>query len=181
MKRREFLKNTAVASSVSFLPSAVWPASQDKMLRTAHIGVGGMGAEDLKSVSSHKRVKVVALCDVDSKNLEAALQMHPGARGFSDYRLLFSQMANEIDAVIVSTPDHTHAPASMLAMQLDKPVYCQKPLAHQVSEVRAMRKLAEEKDLITQMGIQVHSFYDYKLATLLIQAGIIGKVRTVRA
>ncbi|NNK10762.1 MAG: Gfo/Idh/MocA family oxidoreductase [Flavobacteriaceae bacterium] len=181
MKRREFLKNTAVASSVSLLPSAVWPASQDKMLRTAHIGVGGMGAEDLKSVSSHKRVKVVALCDVDSKNLEAALQMHPGARGFSDYRLLFSQMANEIDAVIVSTPDHTHAPASMLAMQLDKPVYCQKPLAHQVSEVRAMRKLAEEKDLITQMGIQVHSFYDYKLATLLIQSGIIGKVSCVRA
>ncbi|QBA63390.1 Gfo/Idh/MocA family protein [Muriicola soli] len=181
MKRREFLKNTAVASSVSLLPSAVWPASQDKMLRTAHIGVGGMGAEDLKSVSSHKQVKVVALCDVDSKNLEAALQMHPGARGFSDYRLLFSQMANEIDAVIVSTPDHTHAPASMLAMQLDKPVYCQKPLAHHVSEVRAMRKLAEEKDLITQMGIQVHSFYDYKLATLLIQSGIIGKVSCVRA
>ncbi|MBT8284662.1 MAG: Gfo/Idh/MocA family oxidoreductase, partial [Flavobacteriaceae bacterium] len=115
MKRRDFLKNTAVASSVSLLPSAVWPASQDKVLRTAHIGVGGMGAEDLKSITSHKQVKVVALCDVDSKNLEAALQMHPEAKGFADYRLLFSQMADEIDAVIVSTPDHTHAPASMLA------------------------------------------------------------------
>lgn len=181
MKRRDFLKNTAVASSVSLLPSSMWGIHQDKKLRTAHIGVGGMGAEDLKSVSSHKMVEVVALCDVDSKNLEAAKLLHPNARGFADYRVLFSEMANEIDAVIVSTPDHTHAPASMLAMQLDKPIYCQKPLAHHVAEARAMRKLAEEKNLITQMGIQVHSFYDYKLATLLIQSGIIGKVSCVRA
>lgn len=181
MKRRDFLKNTAVASSVSLLPSSIWSAAQDKVLRTAHIGVGGMGAEDLKSISSHEKVKVVALCDVDSKNLEAARQLHPAARGFADYRVMFSEMADEIDAVIVSTPDHSHAPASMLAMQLDKPVYCQKPLAHHVSEVRAMKKLAEEKNLTTQMGIQVHSFYDYKLATLLIRSGIIGKVSCVRA
>ncbi len=72
MKRRDFLKNTAVASSVSLLPSSIWGIHQDKKLRTAHIGVGGMGAEDLKSVSSHKMVEVVALCDVDTKNLEAA-------------------------------------------------------------------------------------------------------------
>ena len=72
MKRREFLKNTAVASSVSLLPSTMWGMHQDKKLRTAHIGVGGMGAEDLKSVSSHQKVEVVALCDVDSTNLEAA-------------------------------------------------------------------------------------------------------------
>ncbi|MDZ7605943.1 MAG: Gfo/Idh/MocA family oxidoreductase [Cyclobacteriaceae bacterium] len=94
---------------------------------------------------------------------------------------MFEEMGNEIDAVVVSTPDHTHAPASMLAMEHNKPVYCQKPLTHHVTEARAMRKIAEEKKLVTQMGIQVHSFYDYKLATLLIQAGIIGKVSTVRA
>jgi predicted dehydrogenase len=90
-------------------------------------------------------------------------------------------MDNEIDAVVVSTPDHTHAPASLMAMEMSKPVYCQKPLTHYVSEARAMRQLAEKKNIITQMGIQVHSFYDYKLATLLIQSGIIGKVHKVHA
>src|SRR5690606_40021173 len=83
--------------------------------------------------------------------------------------------------VIVSTPDHTHAPASLMAMKMDKPVYCQKPLTHHVSEARERKKVAEKKGLVTQMGIQVHSFYDYKLATLLIQSGSIGKVHTVRA
>ncbi len=100
---------------------------------------------------------------------------------FFDYRVMLEEMGDEIDVVIVSTPDHTHAPASLLAMEMDKAVYCQKPLTHYVSESREMKKVAEEKGLITQMGIQVHSFYDYKLATLLIQSGIIGKVHTVHA
>jgi predicted dehydrogenase len=181
MKRRDFLKNTAVVSSVSLLPSSVWALTPDKRLRTAHVGVGGMGFEDLKSISSHAMVDVTALCDVDSNNLAAAQKLFPNAKVYADYRLLLKEMANEIDAVIVSTPDHSHAPVSMMAMEMNKPVYCQKPLTHHVSEARAMRKLAEEKNLITQMGIQVHSFYDYKLATLLIQSGIIGKVSTVRA
>ena len=94
---------------------------------------------------------------------------------------MLNNMAVDIDAVIVSTPDHTHAPVSIMAMEMNKPVYCQKPLTHFVSEARSMRKLAEEKNLITQMGIQVHSFYEYKLATILIQSGILGKVHTVRA
>lgn len=140
-----------------------------------------MGASDLEAISSHKKVDVVALCDVDATHLAAAKQLHPKAKTFSDYREMLSQMANEIDAVIISTPDHSHAPAAMLAMGMDKPVYCQKPLTHYVSEARAMKKMAIEKGLVTQMGIQVHSFYDYKLATLLIQSGIIGKVHTVHA
>jgi predicted dehydrogenase len=94
---------------------------------------------------------------------------------------MLNELTDKIDAVIVSTPDHTHAPAALMAIKKNKAVYCQKTLAHQVSEVREMRKIAEEKNLITQMGIQVHSFYDYKLATLLIQSGIIGKVSRVRA
>ena len=140
-----------------------------------------MGAADLKAISSHAQVDVVALCDVDAKNLAAAQKLHPQAKVFTDYRELLREMGSSVDAVVVSTPDHTHAPASMLAMQMDKPVYCQKPLAHHVSEVREMRDLAKKKKLVTQMGIQVHSFYDYKLATLLIQAGIVGKVSRVRA
>jgi predicted dehydrogenase len=140
-----------------------------------------MGAADLNDMSSHKSVEVVALCDVDSNALEAASKLHPKAKVYKDYRIMFDEIANSIDAVMVSTPDHTHAPVSMKAMELNKSVYCQKPLTHHVSEARAMRKIAKDKNLITQMGIQVHSFYDYKLATLLIQSGIIGKVSTVRA
>ena len=182
MKKRDFLKTTVAAASTVLLPSSLFANVQgNKRLRTAHIGVGGMGAADLKSISSHDRVDVTALCDVDANNLAAAKLKHPNAKTFSDYRVMLEAMQNEIDAVIVSTPDHTHAPASILAMDYNKPVYCQKPLAHHVSEVREMRRKAEEKNLVTQMGIQVHSFYDYKLATLLIQSGIIGKVATVRA
>ena len=181
MNKREFLKGAAALSSFALLPSGVWAFTKSKRLRTAHIGVGNMGAEDLKAISSHKLVDVTVLCDVDADNLAAAHALHPKAKIFSDYRKMLMEMGDQIDAVIVSTPDHTHAPASMMAMNMDKPVYCQKPLSHHVSEARAMRKLAEEKNLITQMGIQVHSFYDYKLATLLIQSGIIGKVNTVRA
>lgn len=181
MNKRDFLKSAALLTSASILPSTVWGLAGRAKLRTAHIGVGGMGAEDLKAISSHAEVEVVALCDVDANNLAAAQKLHPNAKTFTDYRKLLKEMAGSIDAVVVSTPDHTHAPASMMAMNMDKPVYCQKPLTHHVTEARAMRKLAEEKNLVTQMGIQVHSFYDYKLGTALIQSGIIGKVKTVRA
>ncbi|GAB1309245.1 Gfo/Idh/MocA family oxidoreductase [Urechidicola sp. KH5] len=183
MKKREFLKTTGVLALTAILPSTVlaMASKSDKKLRTAHIGVGNMGMEDLKDISSHPQVDVAALCDVDSKYLKAAHKMFPNAKIFKDYRVMLKEIKDDIDAVVVSTPDHTHAPASLLAMEMDKAVYCQKPLTHHVSEARAMNKLAQEKNLVTQMGIQVHSFYDYKLATLLIRDGIIGKVHTVRA
>nr|WP_321415164.1 Gfo/Idh/MocA family oxidoreductase [uncultured Allomuricauda sp.] len=182
MNKREFLKKSSVgALGIMLAPSILRAGFPKDKLRTAHIGVGNMGMEDLKAVSSHSAVEVIALCDVDAINLSTAHKMHPGARIFFDYRTMLEEMGDEIDAVIVSTPDHTHAPASLMAMNMDKPVYCQKPLTHYVSESREMKKVAAEKGLITQMGIQVHSFYDYKLATLLIQSGIIGKVHTVHA
>ncbi|WP_421813403.1 Gfo/Idh/MocA family protein [Flagellimonas sp.] len=182
MNKREFIKKSSVgALGIMFAPSILKAGFPKEKLRTAHIGVGNMGMEDLKAVSSHEAVEVIALCDVDAINLSTAHKMHPGARIFFDYRAMLEEMGDEIDAVIVSTPDHTHAPASLMAMNMDKPVYCQKPLTHYVSESREMKKVAAEKGLITQMGIQVHSFYDYKLATLLIQSGIIGKVHTVHA
>lgn len=190
MKRRIFIKTSAALAAAVVLPGCTSPATETaagttemaaSTLRTAHIGVGNMGLEDLKAVASHSGVKVTALCDVDSDNLTAAAELFPEAKTYKDYRVMLRETADEVDAVIVSTPDHTHAPASMQAMEMGKPVYCQKPLTHHVSEARAMRKMAKDKGLITQMGIQVHSFYDYKLATLLIQSGIIGKVKTVRA
>lgn len=181
MKRRDFLKGAAAFGSITLLPSSVWALAKNGKLRTAHIGVGGMGNADLGSIASHPQVEVTALCDVDSVRLAAAKKLHPNAKTFSDYRVLFDKMRDAIDAVIVSTPDHTHAPASMLAMQMGKPVYCQKPLTHHVSEARAMRKYAEDNKLITQMGIQCHSSDMYLKAALLIKSGIIGKVNTVRA
>ena len=183
MKKRDFLKSSIVLASATIIPSPLLISTSPKktILRTAHIGVGGMGASDLESISSHKSVQVVALCDVDKNSLDDAQKKFPDAKVFKDYRIMLSEMSESIDAVVVSTPDHSHAPASILAMEMDKPVYCQKPLTHFVSEARSMKKIAEEKKLVTQMGIQVHSFYDYKLATVLIQAGIIGKVHKVRA
>jgi len=181
MDRRHFIKTTAAFAAVSALPLSAMAMTKNTRLKTAHIGVGGMGAADLESISSHEMVDVVALCDVDSTALAAAKKLHPDAAVYSDYRQLLREMKDDIDAVIVSTPDHTHAPASMMAMEAGKAVYCQKPLTHHVTEARSMQKLAADKKLVTQMGIQVHSFYDYKLATLLIQAGIIGKVKCVRA
>nr|WP_299174726.1 Gfo/Idh/MocA family oxidoreductase [uncultured Allomuricauda sp.] len=186
--RRDFLKKSGVGALGLLAAPSVLSANEklrtikpDGRIRTAHIGVANMGAADLNDISSHSQVDVVALCDVDAINLSTARKKHPKARVFFDYRVMLDEMADEIDAVIVSTPDHTHAPASLMAMEMDKHVYCQKPLTHYVSESRAMKKVAQDKGLVTQMGIQVHSFYDYKLATLLIQDGIIGKVHTVHA
>ena len=181
MKKRTFLKTSALVIGTALLPGCDILANEKKKLRTAHIGVGNMGFEDLKAIASHSEVEVSALCDVDSQNLAKAKKMFPKAKIFKDYRVMLKQSQSDIDAVVVSTPDHTHAPASLLAMEMDKPVYCQKPLTHHVAEARMMRKVAESKNLVTQMGIQVHSFYDYKLATQLIQGGIIGKVHKVIA
>jgi predicted dehydrogenase len=181
INRRELLKGGAAVAIASMFPSWAWANNKDGRLRTAHVGLGSMGKNDLASIASHELVDVMALCDVDAKMLAPLRKAYPKAKFYSDYRIMLKEMADDIDAVIVSTPDHTHAPASMLAMDHGKAVYCQKPLTHHVSEARAMNKKAAEKKLVTQMGIQVHSFYDYKLATLLIQSGIIGKVKEVRA
>ena len=147
--RRNFIKSSAALASLSILPTSIWASSKSGRLRTAHIGVGGMGGADLNDISSHKLVDVIALCDVDSNALTSASQLHPKAKLYRDYRVMFKEISNSIDAVIISTRDHTHAPASMMAMKMNKSVYCQKPLTHHVSEARAMRKLAEEKNLVT--------------------------------
>jgi len=140
-----------------------------------------MGSGDLRSVASHPNVEVAALCDVDLDRLNKAATKHPGAKTFRDYRELFAKMGDSIDAVVVSTPDHTHAPASMTALNLGKPVYCQKPLTHEVFEARQLRLVAEKKGLPTQMGIQCHAHIGYRMATEMIQSGTIGKVSRVYA
>ncbi|MCB0472343.1 MAG: Gfo/Idh/MocA family oxidoreductase, partial [Flavobacteriaceae bacterium] len=130
MNKRDFIKQSSLgALGISLAPSLLLKkTTMHNRLRTAHIGVGGMGFEDLKAISSHPLVDVVALCDVDADLLDRAKEAHPKAKTFSDYRVMLQLMGDDIDAVIVSTPDHTHAPASLAAMQMNKHVYCQKPL-----------------------------------------------------
>ncbi|MCP4783861.1 MAG: Gfo/Idh/MocA family oxidoreductase [Fuerstiella sp.] len=181
IQRRQFVKSSAAVAACSILPERLQAFSPNAMLRTAHVGVGGMGGADLKSVSSHAGVEVAAMCDVDAKILKAAAATFPGARTFRDYREMISVMGDTIDAVVVSTPDHTHAPAAMTAMNHGKPVYCQKPLTHEVFEARQLRRVAQKQGLVTQMGIQASAGLPYRRATQMIQSGVIGKVSKVLA
>lgn len=176
--RRLFLSNSAALIAASHTVGGLKAANQnDQRLRLASIGVGGMGAADLGSLSSHPKVDVVALCDVDANNLAAAAQRHSNAKRFSDFRKMFAEIGKEIDAVSVSTPDHTHAPAAMTAMNYGKHVYCQKPLTHDVYESRQLRLVAEKNKVVTQMGTQIHSASAYRTAVKLVQSGVIGKIR----
>ena len=161
-------------------PRGLRAAANDR-LRLAGIGVAGMGGSDLASLSSHGSVEVVGLCDVDAGNLAAAGEKHPGAKRFADFRQMFEAIGDGIDAVHVSTPDHTHAPAAMTALNLGKHVYCQKPLTHDVYEARQLRLVAAKAGVVTQMGTQIHSTTPYRTAVNLIQAGTIGPVREVHS
>ncbi|MFN7138301.1 MAG: Gfo/Idh/MocA family protein [Limisphaerales bacterium] len=142
-------------------------------LNIAIIGAGGRGAENTAAVSSEN---IVALCDVNEENLAAAAQKFPAARKHIDFRKLFDK-ANNIDAVVVSTTEHTHAFATMLALQLGKHVYCEKPLAHSIWEARQIARAARKAGVVTQMGIQIHAGENYRRVVELIQSGTIGPVR----
>lgn len=181
LSRRKAIQTMTGGVGLVLSPWIARAALVNSKLRTAHIGVGGMGAADLADVSSHAMVEVAALCDVDSQRLQAASAKHPQAKIFADYREMLNKLGDSIDAVVVSTPDHTHAPAAMMAMNLNKPVYCQKPLTHEVYEARQLRLAAESRKLVTQMGIQVHSASPYRQAVAMIQSGVIGKVSRVHA
>lgn len=179
--RRRLLQAGAAGVALLALPAAARAVSANGKLRTGHVGVGGMGGADLGSISSHAKVEVAALCDVDANTLAQAAKRFPNAKTFRDYREMIATMGDSLDAVSVSTPDHTHAPAAMTAMLAGKPVYCQKPLTHEVFEARQLRLIAEKKGLATQMGIQVHSSAVYRRAVRIIQEGAIGKVSHVYA
>ena len=121
--------------------------------------------------------KIVALCNVNDKNLASAAARFPGAKKYHDWRELLQQ--KDLDAVVISTPDHVHAPAALAAMKLGKHVYCEKPLAHSVYEARLMRNTRNQTKVATQMGTQIHATENYRRMVELIQAGAIGPVREV--
>ncbi len=173
LSRRDFLAAAGAATA----GLAFGPQAGDKKLRHATVGCGGMGGADLGSISGHPAVQVVALCDVDANTLAAAAKKYPGAKQYRDYRKMFAEIAGEIDSVNVGTPDHMHAAAAMSAINLGKHVYVQKPLTHDVWEARKLTEAVRAKKVQSQMGIQVHSSREYRLAVRVIQDGAIGKVK----
>lgn len=180
--RRAFLKTATAASAAMYAAPAVISAeTQQTELHVATVGANGMAWTDLSQVGSHAKVKFVGFCDVDSARFGEVDKHFPGVAHFADYREMIDQLGDKVDAVIVSTPDHMHAPAAMYAMNRGKHVYCQKPLTHTVWEARQMRLLADKKQLITQMGNQIHSNLEYRLGTRLLKDGVIGKIKEVHS
>src|ERR1041385_913943 len=158
--RRQFLRRaTAAGVAVPFALSGrntqAKPASPNSKLNHACIGVGGMGAGDLQNFLQHKKVEVVALCDVDASHLQSAARIVPGARTYADWRELLDK--ETIDSVNVAVPDHMHFPIACTAIQKGKHVYCQKPMCHDVAEVRALTEAAAARGVITQLGTQAAS------------------------
>jgi predicted dehydrogenase len=173
--RRDFLKATSLTALGLLAGGRANPAFGYPLNEKLHIGivgVGGRGAGNLGDVSSQS---LVALCDVDDRSLAAAAKGHPDAKTYHDYRKLLDQ--KDIDAVVVSTPDHTHAVASVAAMKSGRHVYCEKPLAHSLHEVRTMRETAKALGRVTQMGTQIHAGGNYRRVVELVQTGAVGAVR----
>ena len=176
LSRRTFLGAAAAAAGATFgAPAIARARNLNEKLNIAVIGAGGRGGANLKSVSSQN---IVALCDVNSTNLNAAAQKFPKAQTFSDFRKLYDH-AKDFDAVVVSTCEHTHAFATLPALQLGKHVYCEKPLTHDVYECRVIREAAEKAKVATQMGTQIHAGDNYRRVVELVQTGAIGKISEV--
>jgi predicted dehydrogenase len=182
VSRRRFLQTSALAGAgfwlhglgTSPLQAARELADPMQRLNIACIGVGGKGSSDTDNAGQVGNI--IALCDVDSDFLDGKAQKFTKAQKFADFREMLSKLEKEIDAVTVSTPDHTHAPASVMAMRMKKAVYCQKPLTHTVFEARQMREIASKMGVATQMGNQGTAEDGLREAVELIQAGLLGKI-----
>ncbi|MEZ6060371.1 MAG: Gfo/Idh/MocA family oxidoreductase [Planctomycetaceae bacterium] len=176
--RRHFLKTSAVAATAAVAGRSAFadePASGDDKLpklNIAVIGCGGRGGSNLKSVSSEN---ITVLCDVNEQNLGRAAADFPEARTITDLRKVFDY-ADEFDAVVVSTCEHTHAFATLPALRLGKHVYCEKPLTYNIAEARIVRETAAKAGVATQMGTQIHAGDNYRRVVELVQSGAIGKV-----
>lgn len=181
--RRKFIKTTAAAAfGIQIVPRHViggpgFIAPSEK-LNLGCIGVGGQGAGDIRDMDETGLVNIVALCDVDLDHSAATIKKYPNAKLYRDFRKIIEQQ-KDIDAVVVATPDHCHAPASIMAMRAGRHVYVEKPLAHTIAEARKMREVAVETKRVTQMGNQGHAGEGLRLTREWIEAGAIGKVTEV--
>ena len=177
VSRRRFMKGiAATAATVMILPRHVLAGPNDK-LNVACIGCGGKGDSDVKSLSGEN---IVALCDVDDKPLEKQAKNHPSAKKYKDFRKMLDEMDKEIDAVTVSTPDFTHFPAAMAAIERGKHVFVQKPLTHNIWEVRRLAEAVRDKKVASQMGIQGHANDGARLLNEWLAAGVIGNVTEIQ-
>jgi len=179
INRRRFVSSLAIgaAGAVAGRAQAArrWRSANER-LDIAVIGCGGRGAGNLAGVAGEN---IVALCDVDGKRAAAAFEKFPRAKKYRDFRKMLDRLQGRIDAVVVSTPDHTHAPAAAMALKMDKHCYCEKPLAHSVYETRAIAELATSRKVATQVGTQMHATDNYRRAVELVTSGAIGAVSEV--
>ena len=177
--RRSFLKTSASAAFMfHYVPSRLLGAdAPSNKLNIAGIGVGGMGGGNLNQCSGEN---IVALCDVDSVYAAKTFKKYPRAKVYTDYREMFDKQ-KDIDAVVIATPDHTHAVITMEAMRRGKHVYCQKPLTHTVYEARKITEAARKYKVQTQMGNQGHSSEYIRVMKEWLADGAIGDVKDVYA
>ncbi len=178
LTRRQFVHRSAAATAALAFPfvSVRNVLGANNRLNIAGIGVGGKGASDVANVDDQN---IYALCDVDEVNAAGSFKKFPQAKRFKDFRVMLEKEGKNIDAVTVSTPDHMHAPASLMAMKMGKHVYCQKPLTHTVHEARQMAEVARRQKVATQMGNQGHCSPDTRRLVELVQAGVLGKVNEI--
>lgn len=180
VSRREFLRRAALAGTVtatagSFtLQTLAASRSPNEKLNLGIIGVAAQGRYNLDNVASEN---IVALCDIDEKRLAGAKEAYPKAETYADYRKLLER--TDLDAVVVATPDHSHAIPTAWALKAGLDVYCEKPLAHSVWEVRQVRELTAKQNAVTQMGTQIHAGDNYRRVVELLKSGAIGPVRRV--
>ncbi len=153
------------------------PDAPSNKLNIAGIGVGNQGRANMNGCNGEN---IVALCDVDHQFAAGAFKDHPQAKRYKDFRVMFSEM-KDIDAVVIATPDHTHAAIAMAAMAKGIHVFCQKPLTHDISEARILADAAKKYDVVSQMGIQGHAQEGIRLITEWIEDGAIGEIREVDA
>ena len=176
MHRRRFLQTSALASAALAFPfvSARNVLGANSKLNIASVGVGGKGAVDVAGVRSEN---LIGLCDVDANRLAAAGKKYAQAQTFADWRVMFDKLGKQIDAVTVSTPDHTHFLPSYRAVKEGKHVYCQKPLTHTVWEARTLAEAARTAKVATQMGNQGISHPRLRRDAELVKAGVLGPIR----
>lgn len=182
--RRRFLKS--VTGTALAAPYLGWQTTSrggppGGELRFANFGANGRAWSDLTAMMEVPNTTLVAVAEVDSSRTNRMQETYPEIPVYTDWRKLLDEKANEIDAVVIGTPDHMHAPIAMSAMQLGKHVYCEKPLTRTLHEARCLREFAAENKLVTQMGIQVASSSGNQTAVKLLREGIVGKVREVHS
>lgn len=174
--RREFLGTGVAATALSGFSIGRAGAAANSKLNMAVVGVSGMGGYALREAANEN---LVAMCDVDENRAGGAFKKHGGVPKFKDFRVMMDKMGDEIDAVSISTPDHTHYAAAMAAMERGKHVFVQKPLAHNIWQVRRLAQAAKHYKVVTQMGNQGHTFEGMRRIKEWVDAGVVGDVKEV--